>query len=103
MKGLLKEPFGCALCKKLFSDPMDLPNHYYSEHSPKSNDSKSPQKSVNKNEDSQKSCENDPKIGLSDPKIGFSDPKIGSSNDDSGISSSNETKSPDKEPEFKEK
>ena len=99
----LKEPFGCSLCKKSFSDPMDLANHYNLEHSPKSNDSKSPEKSVTKNEDTQKSCENDPKIGLSDPKIGFSDPKIGFSNDDSGISSSNETKSPDKEPEFREK
>jgi len=51
MEGILKEPFGCALCKKSFSDPVDLPNHYYSEHSPKSNDSKSPQKSVTKHED----------------------------------------------------
>ena len=89
MKGLLKEPFGCALCKKSFSDPKDLPNHYYSEHSPKSNHSKSPQKSVTKYEDTKLSCENDPKVGFS--------------NDDSGIDSSNEIKSPDKEPEFREK
>ena len=89
MEGLLEEPFGCALCKKSFSNPMDLPNHYYSEHLPKSNDSKSSQKSVTKYEDTKLSCENDSKIGFS--------------NDDSGISSSNETKSPDKEPEFKEK
>ena len=45
-------------------------------------DSKSPQKSVTKYEDTEESSENDPKIGFS--------------NDDSGISSSNETKSPNK-------
>ena len=63
MKGLLKEPFGCTLCKKSFSQPMDLAKHFKLNHSPKSTASESPEKTestektVNENKSTEKSSE----------------------------------------------